>query len=174
MEPQAGAKGFVKPDIDAPEKEVQFFKAVDLGELLFNLQHIEGFDSCVARLRGGDIEPTLTELDVARLLFINDQLFWFVDPQKKIGDDYDFCAIFPGGDVACIEAKCNIETLDANSSTIKNSLNKARGQLPPNRPGIIFVKLSPSWLTIPGFERITTGVARDFLRTTQRIVSVKY
>jgi hypothetical protein len=76
--------------------------------------------------------------------------------------------------VACIEAKCNIETLDASVSTIKNSLAKARGQLPANLPGIIFVKLSPSWLTVKGFEPITVGVAQEFLRATERIVSVKY
>jgi hypothetical protein len=174
LEPQSGAKGFMKPDLDVKEKEVQFFKAINLGELLFNLQHIEGFDGCVDRMRGGDIEPTLAELDVARMLYVNDQLFWFIEPQGKSGDDYDFRVIFPGGDVACIEAKCNLETLDTNVSTIKNSLTKARGQLPAELPGIIFVKLSPSWLTVQGFEQITVGVAQEFLRTTRRVVSVKY
>src|SRR5262245_28355877 len=74
LEPKSGAKGFLKPNLDVPEKEVQLFKAIDLGELLFNLQNIEGFDGCVSRLRGGDIEATLAELDVARMLYINDQL----------------------------------------------------------------------------------------------------
>jgi hypothetical protein len=158
----------------APEKEVQYFRTIDLGELLFNLQHIEGFDGCVARLKGGDVEPALAELDVARMLYINDQMFWFVEPQGKTGDDYDFLVLYPGGVGACIEAKCNIETPEVNLSTIKNSLQKARKQLPETAPGIIFVKLPAQWLSVPEFQRKSIETAMAFLRGTKKIVSVKY
>jgi hypothetical protein len=56
LKPESGAKGFLQPDMDAPEREVDFFRTVDLGELLFNLQNVEGFDGCAARLKGGDIQ----------------------------------------------------------------------------------------------------------------------
>lgn len=174
IRPATGAKGFLQVDLAAPEKEVQYFRTIDLGELLFNLQHIEGFDECVARLRGGDVESALAELDVGRMLYINDQMFWFVEPQGQTGNDYDFHVVYPGGIGACIEAKCNIETPEVNLSTIKNSLQKARTQLPENVPGIIFVKLPSQWLTAPEFERQSIGTAREFLRGTKRIVSVKY
>jgi len=99
-----GATGFLQPDLAAENREIQYFRTIHLGELLFNLQNIEGFDSCVARLKSGDVEATLAELDVARMLYINDQRFWFVERQNKAGSDFDFRVIFPGGQVACIEA----------------------------------------------------------------------
>jgi hypothetical protein len=155
-------------------KEIQYFRTIDLGELLFNLQNIEGFDSCVARLKGSDVEATLAELDVARMLYINDQRFWFVERQNKAGSDFDFRVIYPGGQVACIEAKCNLETVAFNPATIRNALQKARTQLPQNEPGIIFVKLPSQWIAAPEFARQTTEIANAFLRGTGRVVSVKY
>jgi hypothetical protein len=131
LQPVSGATGFLQPDLDVDSnREIQYFRTIDLGELLFNLQHIEGFDSCIARLSGGAIESALAELDVARMLYINDQRFWFVEPQSRAGSDFDFRVIFQGGLVACIEAKCNLEIESFNTATIKNSLQKARTQLP--------------------------------------------
>jgi hypothetical protein len=121
-EPEAGVRGFLRPDIAAGNQQVQFFRSIDLAELLFNLQHIEGFDGCVARLRGGDIEPTLAELDAARMLYINDHMFWFVEPQGKQGNDFDFRVILSGLRVANIEAKCNIESPEVNLKSIENAL----------------------------------------------------
>jgi len=174
LQPIHGRGGFLQVDLDSTDREIQYFRAVDLGELLFNLQNIEGFDACVARLKAGDVEPTLAELDVARMLYINDHRFWFVERQNKAGSDFDFRLIFPGGLVACIEAKCNLETADFNTTTIKNALQKARTQLPPNEPGIIFVKLPSQWITAPAFARQSVETANEFLRGTERIVSVKY
>jgi len=174
LQPMDGAIGFLQPDLTADDREIQYFRTIDLGELLFNLQNIEGFDSCVARLKSGDIEPTLAELDVARMLYINDQRFWFVERQGTTGHDFDFRVIFPGGILGCIEAKCNVETEEFNPATIRNALQKARTQLPPNEPGIIFVKLPSQWVTTPEFARQTTEIANAFLRGTERIVSVKY
>jgi len=176
IQPLSGATGLLQVDLDAEtaKREVQYFQTIDLGELLFNLQQIEGFDGCVARLRGGDVEATLAELDVARMLFINDQRFWFVDRQNKTGNDFDFRIIFPGGLVGCIEAKCNLETEAFNKRTIRNALQKARTQLPKTEPGIIFVKLPSQWITVPNFARQTVETAFAFLRGTERVVSVKY
>jgi hypothetical protein len=174
LQPMDGAPGFLQPDLTADDREIQYFRTIDLGELLFNLQNIEGFDGCVARLKSGDIEPTLAELDVARMLYINDQRFWFVERQGKVGSDFDFRVIFPGGIVACIEAKCNMETEEFNPITIRNALQKARTQLPENEPGIIFVKLPSQWVTALEFAHQTTEIANAFLRGTGRVVSVKY
>jgi hypothetical protein len=174
LKPDAGARGFLQPDLGATNLQVQFFRAIDLAELLFNLQHIEGFDGCLTRLHGGDIEPTLAELDVARMLHVNDQMFWFVEPQGKTGNDYDMRVVLPGLRLANIETKCNIETPDVNIKTISNSLNKARKQLPPKQAGIIFVKIPPQWLNEPSFAQQTGRLALDFMRGTDRVVSVKY
>ena len=174
VQPIHGAGGFLQVDLDSSNKEIQYFRTIDLGELLFNLQNVEGFDGCVVRLKAGDIEPTMAELDVARVLYINDHQFWFVERHGKAGSDFDFRLIFPGGLVACIEAKCNLETADFNATTIKNALQKARTQRPPNEPGIIFVKLPSQWIAAPAFARLSVETAIEFLRGTERVVSVKY
>ena len=173
-EPGVGVRGFLRPDIEADNHQVQFFKSIDLAELLFNLQHIEGFDGCLARLRGGDIEPTLAELDAARMLYINDHMFWFIEPQGKQGDDFDFRVILPGLRVANIEAKCNIETPTVNLKSIENALNKARRQLPSKQPGIVFLKLPPSWIDTPNFAPQAAQIATNVMRNSSRVVSVKY
>jgi hypothetical protein len=175
LQPQQSASGFLQPDLANPtNQEIQFFRTIDLGELLFNLQYIEGFDGCIKRLKGGDIQGSLAELDVARMLYINDQRFWFVERQKKKKMDFDFRVVFPGGLSACIEAKCNLETGVFNSATIKNALDQARTQLPASEPGIIFVKLPAQWITDPNFARKSIETAMTFMRGTQRIVSVKF
>lgn len=45
IQPLSGATGFLQVDLDAEtaKREVQYFRTIDLGELLFNLQQIEGF-----------------------------------------------------------------------------------------------------------------------------------
>jgi hypothetical protein len=173
LEPKSGASGFLQPDIDAPEREIQFFRAVDLDELLFNLQHIEGFDGCVARLKSGDIQPSLAELDVARMLYINDHQFWFVEPEGKAGEDFDF-RVIAYGVVINVEAKCNLETPDVSFPTIKNSLHHARTQLPKGEPGIVFVKLPSQWVIKPEFAKPSVILAQRFLKGTTRVASVAY
>ena len=67
-----------------------------------------------------------------------------------------------------------IEATEFSVRTIDATLEHARSQLPNDRPGIVFLKLPPRWLEMPRFAEICVAVARDFLRTTRRVVSVKY
>ena len=167
-------RGFLRPNLEADNLQQQFFRAIDLAELLFNLQYIDGFYGCLGRLRGGDLEPTIAELDVARMLYINDHMFWFVDAEGETGKDYDLRVVLPGLRIANIEAKCNLETPEMNLRTIKNSLDKARKQLPPGQNGVIFVKIPAQWLNEPSIGQQTGQLALDFMRGTSRVVSVKY
>jgi hypothetical protein len=156
------------------DNEIQTFKTVDLGELLFNLQHIDGFDDCIERLKAGNVEPCLAELDVARMLYINDHIFWFNRPEGEGGYNFDFMLILSNDAVAAIEAKCNLEIGEVNINSIRNSLAKARKQLPKNVPGIIFVKVPASSASQPGFADQAVKVAQEFLAGTERVVSVKF
>jgi hypothetical protein len=49
--------------------------------VIYNLQAVSGFDSCIARMRDGDIEGTAAELDLGRMLFLNRVPFRYVVPQ---------------------------------------------------------------------------------------------
>jgi hypothetical protein len=176
LRPDPEARGFlqIKEGLPPNKTAVQQFRVIDLGEMLFNLQHIYGFDGCVERMKNGSIEPTLAELDAAKMLFINDQRFWFVTPSGQIGNDFDFIVLFPDARLAPLETKCNLETEDVNFSTIKNALDHARKQLPKDEPGIIFVKLPMKWLSDPTFEAKSIDVGRRFLAGTGRVASVVF
>ena len=168
-------KGFLAIDESEPSKmEISFFRVMDLAEVIYNLQPVPGFDECITRMRDGDIEGTYAELDFGRMLYLNQVPFRFVVPQGETGMDYDIEIEYPENLIASADAKCKIESTEFSDNTIKNSLNKARKQLPDNRPGIVFVKVPPSWIT--DGDRVTTmfNTARDFLRGTRRVVSVKF
>jgi hypothetical protein len=84
LNPEMGGRGFLQlKSLDVSHLQIQSFRAIDLGELLFNLQHIENFDSCLSRLKGGDVESALAELDIARMLYKTSQ--WIEGP-NFIGD----------------------------------------------------------------------------------------
>jgi hypothetical protein len=157
--------------IDADEAARQV-RIVDLAEMLYNLQEVEGYVEWVRRLINGDVEATLAELDLGRMLFLHSVQFRFVFPVMKKGSDYDVEIIYPNGIVACADAKCKIEGNDFSAKTIDNSLEKARKQLPRNKPGIIFVKHPAKWAADNLAE--LHEATKAFFRTSKRIVSVKY
>jgi len=107
------------------------------------------------------------------MLCLNNVTFQYVIPRGKTGSDYDVDIIYPNGVHACADAKCKITGTPFSNKTLDSTLEKARRQLPDDRPGIVFVKLPPEWAEAPNFEDISVSVARDFLRTTRRVVSVK-
>ena len=172
--------GFLEVDFSASDKDVQtpLFRIFDLSEILLNLQMVEGFDDCLNRLKSGDqdqIEATFAELQVAKLLYIHEQKFRFVARAGQTQTDYDYEIDFAGGWRACAEAKCKLESTDIDPLSVKRSLQKARRQLPRDRPGIIFVKVPQHWFT--SSNQMTDElrkVTRDFLRSTTRVASVKY
>ena len=171
-----GQPGYVRLNWDdLTQKQIQAFRIVDLGELLFNLQHVGGFDECIKRMRDGNIEGTYAELDLGRMLYQSDIAFRFVVGSGKKGDDFDIEITFENDIVVCADAKCKIEATQFSEQTVLNSLHHARNQFPKNKPSIIFVKIPPRWLAErPDIKERLTKVADDFLRGTGRVVSVKY
>jgi hypothetical protein len=168
-------KGFLSIDESDPHRqEMSFFRVMDLAEVIYNLQSVPGFDECITRMRDGDIEGTYAELDFGRMLYLNKIPFRFVVPQGTTGLDYDIEVEYPNGVFATADAKCKIESTDFSKNTIKNTLSKARKQLPDANPGIVFIKVPPRWIADPATVEAMLDVARSFLRGTRRVVSIKY
>lgn len=155
------------------ETQMSTFKVVDFAELLWNLQTVSGFELCLERLKHANIESTYAELDLGRMLHCGDVDFRFVKPRQIKGADYDVEIVLPDWTV-CADAKCKIETTEFSIETVQNSLMHARKQFPNDRPSFIFVKVPARWFDdlIPAVALL--DIARDFLRQTGRIVSVKY
>jgi len=153
--------------------QLSTFRIVDFAELLFNLQNIEGFDGCIDRMRRGNLEATYAELDFGRLLYSSGAVFRFVQPQQKKGADYDIEITMADGTTVCADAKCKIETTEFSGETVLNTLDHARKQFPKDRPSAIFVKIPQKWLEKPATGAVLNQLAQQFLRGTQRVVSIK-
>ncbi|GKQ51869.1 hypothetical protein [Bradyrhizobium sp. Ce-3] len=171
-----GEPGYVRLNWrDRTQTQIQSFRIVDLGELLFNLQHMVGFDECIRRMRDGNIEGTYAELDLGRMLYQSGIEFRFVVGSGKRGDDFDIEMTLNDGVTVCADAKCKIEATQFSEKTLLNSLQSARSQFPKDKPSIIFVKVPPRWLSERSdLKEQLTRIANDFLRGTGRVVSVKY
>ena len=81
---------------------------------------------------------------------------------------------YPDGFAEPADAKCKFETTEINPKIILNSLEKARKQLPDDRPGIIFTKVPQSWVADVGLAVQMVDIGLNFTRNTDRIVSIKF
>jgi hypothetical protein len=140
---------------------------------LFNLQHAPGFDDRVDQMRTGPVEATYAEFDFARFLYIHGIDFEFIVTRGVKGEDYDFGIRYPDRRAACADAKCRLEETEIRPETLKRPLEKARkSNLPKDKPGIVFVKVPQTWLLEAPVRQKIIAVVEDFLRQTERIVSV--
>jgi hypothetical protein len=89
--PDTAKPNFLKIDeSDQTRIDLTALRAIDLAEVLYNLQLVPGFDECVAKMRTGDIEGTYAETrSWADALPHNQLLFRYVVPQGIMGNDYD-------------------------------------------------------------------------------------
>jgi hypothetical protein len=161
-------------ETDHRSQAIGHSKIIDLAEVLYNLQSVEGIDTCVDRLREGVIEPTLAELDLGRMLFIHSVEFEYVTPVMEKGHDYDILVKLSNAMFGCADAKCKIEGKEFSAGSVESTLKKGRKQFPPDQPAILFVKYPHSWNDDPDALPKLRDVAFNFFRSTQRVVSVKY
>jgi hypothetical protein len=155
--------------------ELQCVRVMEFGESLLNLQGLSGFDEYIERIKTvRSPEPFLAELHIAKMLFINDWAVRFVVPTGKEGEDYDLEWPMQGL-TTCADAKCKIDGTVINGKSITRTLQKCRSQLPPDHPGIFFVKIPQQWLEVEDHATITGEAAMDFFKKgTQRVVSIVY
>lgn len=154
-------------------------RIIRMAELLINLIIVKDFEEVRKRIQEGNIEDSYAELQVAAILRKAKHPFRFVIRSGERFKDYDFEATIGGLEV-CIEAKCKMETTAKSGGSLANSLAHARkNQLPPDKPGLIFVRLPADWLALKGDDqqlsddlKMVHDTVIDFLRQTERIVAV--
>jgi hypothetical protein len=91
-----------------------------------------------------------------------------------MGEDYDFEILYPGALKVPADAKCKFETTKVNPESVRNSLKKARTQLPEDRPSLVFVKVPQNWIDDIEVVKALETIAIDFFRNTDRVVSIKF
>ena len=157
------------------EEATRNYRAIDLAECIINLKDIEGIQECLSRIKEAENpEAGYAELHIAKMLYINEWPFRFVTPRGKRGDDYDL-EIVCYNQQRCGDTKCKLESTELSSSTITSTLKNSRDQLPPDGPGVFFIKIPQRWMANPDWQRITGKGAVDFFETgTQRVASVVF
>jgi len=155
------------------EKKLAKVRIIDLAESLLNLRKIPGLRDCVRHMRTAkNLEPSLAELHIGKMLYANDWQFRFVAPQGKRGDNYDLQIRYHNQPV-CGDVKCKIESTAPNSGAITSTLKGARNQVPDDKPGVFFVKFPQQWMEHGGWEKMTIqGVLDFFAQGSGRVVSV--
>ena len=110
-------------------REEKTWRIIELAEMLFNLQGIPGFGSCIVQMARGQIEAAYAELETGKWLLVHEVPFEFNIPKAKKGEDYDLNIIYPDV-IACADTKCKFETTAVSADSIHDSLEQARSQLP--------------------------------------------
>jgi hypothetical protein len=165
---------FRNASTDDYERTKGRLRVIQLAEMVFNLQRVEGLNKSITMIRAGDIEAGFAELEVGRILHASDRVFEFVTPKGIKGDDYDLELLFSDV-VVCCETKCKVEATAISEHSLIRTLHSGRKQLPEDKPGIIFVKLPQTWYEAEdSFVVFLSETATKFLRNTGRIVSIKF
>jgi hypothetical protein len=121
-------------------------------EMLFNLQSVSGFDTCLRQLASGQLESALAELQLGMMLYQAHHKFRYIDPNAISGKTFDLEIDFPNGATSGAEIKCKEDATELSIETVRNSLGEARSQLPAGGEGIVFVKVPQSWASANGKE----------------------
>lgn len=171
MNPTMGENGF-------GEDRAHTQRVLQLAEMLFNLQGIEGIDQCLDRLFSGQIEATMAELGFGMFMRMQGANFRYVSPSGVMGQDYDIELIYPDGLTACGDIKCKLDGSAFSKAGLLSTLKKARKQLPPDRPGIAFVKVPQEWVARDtgnlGLGDDIDDLLDEFFRSTKRMVLVAF
>jgi hypothetical protein len=155
-----------------------FDRQMNLAEMLLNLQYVNGFDGPLTVLGRGDIEAGYAELEVATILSRYQVGYSFNSAPQVTKGDYDLNVIFKNGRHGCADTKCIIESAALSELSILYRLQRARRQLPDDKPGAIFIKIPEEWATAETFrEKLEWGVSHFFkghksYRGTTTVVAV--
>jgi|GEM_PF-2181241 len=161
------------------DPETTIDRGIAVGEMLLNLQGIEGFDEAIRRFRQSHSpEGPFCEFEVGKLMFLMGYVFRFVKATGTKTNDYDMDLLVSSDAYVPIEAKCKVEATNLSDSTIIDTLKKAQKQLPEDKKSFIFMKVPQSWIMEQDRQNkeklglIETATKRFFVNTT-RVVSVK-
>lgn len=138
------------------------------GLILFG-QSVKNVRPIISRIFLGEVEAGLFEIEVSRILFNQGLKFDVKVPTGTFGEDYDFEIFLPDGTTVAADAKCKLSSTSARDSSVINSLESARKQLPKNRAGVIFVSYPEIWVDENTLKEITPFLVDRFLKKTSRI-----
>lgn len=146
-------------------------RIVKLGHMLYALKSCRGFGAFINSLKSRDLAPTFFELWVANILATSGHEVAFVETSGVRGSDYDLTAS-RRGHVLHIEAKSRRSSPILCERTLNNALAKARKQLPPTGPSVVFVEIPAEWTMNKDAEIVVGDCIASFFRNTSRVNGV--
>jgi Holliday junction resolvase len=155
-----------------PEDHALFrYRLWRLGRLLFDLQSFDFYGDFVTNVKQRDLLGALFEAEVVRLLMQLPTRTVLRMPSGKKGLDYDI--EFGGSDLnVAVEVKAKSEATPFTAKTVRYTLDDARGQLPKDGLGLIFLRVPYGWTTDQAYQTEIDGVVRALLRNTSRVQAV--
>src|SRR6266545_4631445 len=169
--PDSNQSGFMKRGLSQEQERFEYQdRIIMLAEFIESLWDVPNFQQGKLRdLQTKSLEETFFELQIARSLLVRGLLIDFVIPSEIRGKDYDLNAAIENQPIA-IEIKCKPGDQAFDDNKLIDPLkHAARRQLPKEGGGVIFLKLSTSWLYEPSFLAHADRLARNFLRNYSRI-----
>jgi hypothetical protein len=143
-------------------------RIIKLGHMLYGLKGCTGFEAFISSLKRRELAPTFFELSVANMLYENNFGVEFVEAKGQKGSDYDLL-IERNGTHMNVEVKSRRGGIILGEQTLRNTLAKARKQLPPSGPNIIFVSIPQEWTMVTGAERVIGYCIDAFFRNSARV-----
>jgi hypothetical protein len=153
-------------------------RMLNLAEMLFNLQAIDGFRNCLDHMTLDQLESALSELQIGMMLYQDRIVFRYIDSATATGKAPDIEITLTCGASALADIKCKYEESEVSEETVRNTLKKDLKQIPKGKSGLLFIKVPQRW----AFEARETvmlpmpvlNATTAFLRDTSRVVKVVY
>ncbi len=166
-------RNFLRTDsLDLEDQFRHMQKVANLAEIVFNLQGVEGLRERIALMSNHDLESALGEFECAALLAKPEFKFRFVTPEGTKGLDYEAEVSTATSRTVCCEIKVKAETTVFDTSTLWSTLEKARKQLPKDKPGLIFVRLPEAWIRRSDVPQGIGDAVSKIFRQSHRVVGV--
>jgi hypothetical protein len=136
-------------------------RVIALAEMLFHFQTIAGIGGRLESLKSSSVETGVGELEGAKFLYTSGIPFRFNAPTNQRGLDFDVTIEQPSAPTINCEMKCKLVSTELGVATVANTLQTARKQLPPNEPGLVFLKIPEIWVQQPGALAGTHALTYD-------------
>lgn len=144
----------------------QQFIITNLADCIFLVKDTQNIlDWTTKRLHEKDIYSAFCEVYAAKMLIQSGGCISLKPPEFET---YDIIAALESKEF-CIEVKSKSHLTDLTEDTIKESLIKARTQLPKDRPSIIFLFIPEKWIFLKDAAMIIDNAVNDSLRRTKRV-----
>jgi hypothetical protein len=148
-------------------------RVVLLAQELADASDVRGSGHLMKALRARSSYETIAELRAINYMARIGQAAWFIDPDSSQGPSFDAIVVLSGHEVAVeVKAKRPKPVSEYRPQLIENALRKARSQLPPSGPSIVYLQIASPWSDDEGVLLSIDTTVKRMLDKSRRINAV--